>query len=466
MSGSGVVAGQMPGNAPATDAAPLPLTDIQGVILRGYNFPAVRHFVLQVLNASAARKVMGQLVAGTDPQISDSTDWGDARPDYRLQVSLTYAGLAALELDPATLQGFQNHRAFFEGAGARAASLGDVGPSAPQNWIGGMNDASRVHILVSLYATDASLENRTTSLRALWPAAMTELSVHTGNVLPDHSVHFGYQDGISQPTIIGAPAPTSPSTPAAPPSSFLLGYDSPWPSFNLPVPPPDPVFRNGSFAAFGIMEQDVAAFENFLTTAAAASGHDREWVAAKICGRWRSGVPLILSPDSPAPNPAIADEDLDNFDYTQDPHGQRCPFASHSRRAFPRTDFIAGGQGAAFRHRIIRRGMPYGPPFDPAHPTNEPRGLLGMFICASIEDQFEFIVTEWINKGGFTGALSVDNRDPLVGTVPSGTTGTMPVPNAGGPATILQGFQRFITKRGSAYVFFPSLTALRYIGSL
>ena len=165
------------------------------------------------------------------------------------------------------------------------------------------------------------------------------------------------------------------------------------------------------------------------------------------------------------PNPPIPPERLDNFDYENDPRGERCPFGSHTRRAFPRTDFIAGGKGAAFRRRIIRRGMPYGPPYDRVNPDDVERGLLGLFICASLEEQFEFILSEWINRGSFTGTLDIASRDPLLGAnAPADSQMQIPMPQE--PRIELHGFERFVTTRGGAYVFLPSLPALRFIGSL
>ena len=42
------------------------------------------------------------------------------------------------------------------------------------------------------------------------------------------------------------------------------------------------------------MRQDVVGFENFLQ--ANKDRIDPELLAAKICGRWRNGVPLVISP--------------------------------------------------------------------------------------------------------------------------------------------------------------------------
>lgn len=67
------------------------------------------------------------------------------------------------------------------------------------------------------------------------------------------------------------------------------------------MPQPETLGRNGSYAAFRKLHQDVAAFRRYLSQAA-TSPEDEELLAAKMMGRWRSGAPLALSPqhDDPA----------------------------------------------------------------------------------------------------------------------------------------------------------------------
>lgn len=51
-----------------------------------------------------------------------------------------------------------------------------------------------------------------------------------------------------------------------------------------------------SFAVFKMIETDVVGFENYLQSNKGKI--DPELLAAKMCGRWRNGVPLALSPDT------------------------------------------------------------------------------------------------------------------------------------------------------------------------
>src|SRR6185295_3089310 len=79
-------------------------------------------------------------------------------------------------------------------------------------------------------------------------------------------------------------------------------------------------------------------------------------------------------------------------DAADDTLGLKCPIGSHIRRNNPRNEAIVGAGSP--HHRIVRRGMPYGPPYDPAHPDAEPRGLIGYFINASLTNQFEFLTSQ------------------------------------------------------------------------
>jgi hypothetical protein len=88
--------------------------------------------------------------------------------------------------------------------------------------------------------------------------------------------------------------------PPAPAGEFLFGYPSQFTDYTYPVPSPaDRLGVNGSFVAYRILAQDCAGFEAFLARSARDTGLDAELIAAKLCGRWRNGIPLALSPESP-----------------------------------------------------------------------------------------------------------------------------------------------------------------------
>jgi hypothetical protein len=201
---------------------------------------------------------------------------------------------------------------------------------------------------------------------------------------------------------------------------------------------------------------DVVGFENFLQSN--RDKIDPELLAAKMCGRWRNGVPLMLSPDTDSPPGGIPPERLNDFDYVNadgsgDPKGVRCPVGAHMRRINPRGQPVTGqGQpgGSNNSHRLMRRGMPYGPVYDPAQPYDGiERGLLGYFINSNIENQYEFVLSQWVNDSEFAGKvrLNPNSKDPMIGTQNSAESiFVIPQENGALPITVT-GLTTFVTTR-------------------
>jgi deferrochelatase/peroxidase EfeB len=463
----------------------LDLEDIQGIILRQYLLPTLRHFLLKVHNPAAARALLGRLVSGSEidaPQISTAAEPADAAV-YRLHLGITWPGLAALGVrDHVPGLSFKSFPAFQTGAAARAAMLGDVGRSAPEHWVGGFGTGDD-HVLVTLYAADRQIRDEYSArLDALFATgdAFQELWRSDGEALTEprngtaeyvNKVHFGYTDGISGTTIRGGPeTPVADHQESCEPWLFVLLDEA----LSYYVPDPPELGRNGSFVAFRVSQQDVVGFEEFLQ--AHRDVIEPELLAAKVCGRWRNGVPLALSPETDSPPGGIAPEQLNDFEYVNpdgsgDPSGLRTPIGSHIRRVNPRGQPIKGqGRpgGSNNDHRIVRRGLPYGPTYTPGEPYDGiERGLLGYFINASIDNQFEFVIREWLNNYEFAGSARLD---PHAKGVITGTNNpadsVFEAPRPGGPPLRITGFGSFVTTRGAAYCFLPSLTALRFIAGL
>ena len=457
----------------------LQLSDIQAFIMHTYRPCALRTFVLKVQDAGAARRFLGTL-AGAEasaPQVATADQWREVHA-YRINVGITYDGLAALGVPAASLSTFPEE--FAGGGVAAAARVGDTGESAPDKWQPPFAGPG-VHILVFLFVTDKTnteqtVESVSDRLRTLYATtgACQELSIRDARSLPGDVAHFGYRDGFAQPAIAGGPPPVIPDIlPQAAASEFLLGYE------NLTtdsIPEPQELCRNGSYAAFRILEQDCHAFEAFLTEQSGQTSLDRELIAAKLCGRWRSGAPLTLFPnaDDPARDDPRSFVRYNSFDYVKtdtfkpsedydDSRGSLCPVGSHIRRMNPRHSKVAGNSGLS--HRIVRRGLPYGPPYDPSNPDDgKERGLLGLFIGASLKNQFEFLMKHWANDGGFAGIGQT--RDPILGAnSPEDSKFVIPA-EAGKKPVVLRGFPRLVTTRGGAYCFVPSVTALKYLAAL
>lgn len=471
-------------------ATALDLGDIQGTILRGYRVDFARHFVLQVDDAAQARAFLGALVAGGPlPQITTAAPW-PTKPDTFLNLGITYQGLVALGVDPAYLATFPLSFRLGATDPTTAATVGDVGDSAPANWVGGLDDGAAVHCVLSLWAHEdrGPLDRATALLRTAFASAFKELGALDGQALADNKVHFGYTDNISQPTVEGAPPTKRPRPdcqPLAPAGEFLMGLPSQNTGGAPYVVSPPALSTNSSFGAFRMLEQDVAGFEQFLEAGAAQVGIDKELLAAKVCGRWRNGVPLVLSPTTAEPSPPLPRADINNYNYVPagdpaggDVLGLACPIGAHMRRTNPRNENVIGAGGSL--HRIVRRAMPYGPPFDPTHPDHQPRGLIGWFINVDIANQFEFVMQNWVNDPSFVKSVSVPGRgnplfnisgqDVILGVnTPPGTSFTVssaPTPTSPTVNKKVTGFGPFVTTRGGAYCYLPSITAIRYLEAL
>jgi hypothetical protein len=115
--------------------------------------------------------------------------------------------------------------------------------------------------------------------------------------------------------------------------------------------------------------------------------------------------------------------------------------------------------------RLLRRGMPYGAP--PAPPDyNGERGLIGLFLCGSLANQFEKLYS-WINVNNFSNVFlpNLDTQDPLIANRLSPSKGgdpsfTIPIPNSSSPIKIPT-LPPFVVTRGTAYCLLPSVLTLQ-----
>jgi DyP dimeric alpha+beta barrel domain len=474
--------------------------DVQGNIVRGYRMPRARYLLLEVADPIKARRWLAATVSGSNngvPQITTEAPWtpkpgsikpGSIKPETCFNIGLTYEGLRALGTPADSLASFPTE--FIEGMNARALKLGDAGPSAPENWPAPFNDPKKLHIIATIYAREMAEEEAVALQNVVQQRALADgsglrlLGVRDGAGFDSDYVHFGYRDNLTQPRFPGVHdcERYEDGQPKAPLGTVLLGYPTNFESLLFRVPQPDPLGHNGSFNAFRVLEQDVAGFEAYLDTAAdellkdpkgnellppgaeasigpSLSRHAalREVVAANMCGRWRNGVPVALSPDTPNPSPLV---DLTNFDY---PGDSRCPYGAHIRRSNPR-----GGQivqrVANNSRRLIRRGLPYGRAYVPAKPDTVERGLLGNFIGANLGAQFEAMMCDWLNLGLQDPRVTGSN-DALTGANDPSTS-WFDIPLKSGATIRLRGLPRFVRTRGGAYTFLPSLSAIKYLASL
>lgn len=530
--------------------SPIDLWDVQGNVVRSYGragYPHARHLFLHIAEPRAGRDFLSFIF----PFVTTGIRWEPASPDperrpplVALNVGFTWRGLRAIGLPTQSLAEMPEE--FMDGMGRRAPILADTGASDPANWDpiwrASMSDDSRaVHIWVALNARMdpatglpvPQLEERLNLIRLI--AAQTQgvellhghgragtdvqdaaLDIRTGpdgrpRIAPQE--HFGFVDGIGDPIFHGqgelAPASNhavgrgrySPRTGWGPlaPGEFLLGHVDESQEI-APASHPFELTRNGTFAVYRKLEQDVPAFDAYIAAEAPAFARARGipedqaavTIKAMMVGRWPNGAPMATVPTyeamlaferewadipeilaRPRPhNPQDHDrlgrwkDAMNGFLFSGDRDGMRCPLGSHIRRGFPRdmldpmlstaTERRWTGTALTNRRRILRRGIPYGP-FG-GDPGAE-RGLLFIALCSDLRRQFEFVQQQWMNHGMDFG--SGNDTCPLLGNR-SGSAGyTIPAAADGSrPPHFLTGLPDFVRTRGGDYFFLPSITAL------
>jgi Dyp-type peroxidase family len=436
--------------------------DLQGNILCGYGnaFAHSLYAFVRVDDADDGRRFVGELAE----RVTNAVPWGN-KPGEALNVAVTHAGLRALGVRAEILDSFPEE--FRDGMEARAELLGDTQGSAPEHWDDGLR-GSRIHLLVTVAARTVEARERA---RQWLRERVADGIVHEqdadllGAPKENEAVreHFGFADGLSQPTIKDPRAGPNERPGRGTPRRLGLWDDVAPGEFVLGYPDEDglvdrvPFRRNGSFMVVRKLHQDVPAFRSYLASAAAETRLDEELLAAKMVGRWPSGAPLSLAPRRDDPSLALGgarEPELNAFRFGNDRAGARCPVGAHIRRANPR-DALGWRGLLSKRHRIIRRGMPYGPAFDG---SDADRGLLFVCFQASISRQFEFIQAHWLNDGDSFGLG--DERDPLANGVPSEKMTVQ-----GRRPTFLAGLPSFVSTRGGDYFFAPGRAALRALAA-
>jgi Dyp-type peroxidase family len=454
-----------------------------------------------------------------------STDVVQSLDDQWLNIAFSRPALAKLlsAARPGDTARFADE-AFAAGLAARSAALGDpTDPAAegnPANWrVGGPGKDADV-LLVFGADQEATMTRFLAQVRAdaMGDGKLTVLYEEQGAKLDQLGrEHFGFQDGISQPGVRGR-IPGDPPTFLTPrtidpatvpeawlyglpgqylvwPGEFVFGYAAQGADPLIAAPPqlPGPAWsRNGSYLVFRRLRQDVAGFRAFLAEQAEAlcgqpgfADMTPELLGASLFGRWQSGAPLSRTPagDDPAlggdplannhfgfaadtqPLPLVGAPPDDYPEAKADPVGLTCPLASHIRKVNTRdVGSDQGGRRASFKRRLLRRGLPFGPPFPESgeDPADGDRGLLFVSYQASIVDQFEFLNQAWM--GDPVAPRSPSGFDMVIGQ--NGQPGaerlrTCVIVRPTGDAGTVTAARDVVIPTGGGYFFSPSISALR-----
>ncbi len=461
-------------------------SDIQGGVLRAYgsSYRMTAYVFVGVTDVTGGRAWLSSMVE----LVSSDEEWRGEKPSSHRNVAVTCAGLRALGVPEPVIVTFSEE--FRDGMAARNRMLGDLGASDPEHWDGGLGTGA-AHLLVIVNArTRDEIEAELASLRDSIDRVPGVSIVHeqyaellsppAGDPAAPPREQFGFSDGAAQPAIAGVSGSAAPGggVPLAGGAwrplalgEFVLGYPDEDtlvdPDRRLPIAPADPLGQSGTYMVYRKLRQDVALFRRVLRDAAATfGGGDEELLAAKIVGRWRNGTPLVKSPSGPDPSFSATAPGSNDFRYLDvDADGRRCPLGAHIRRSNPRDALgwpgLADAGLLSFRHRIIRRGTPYGPPLAPDVLEDDgiDRGLVFVCFNASISRQFESVQLQWLNDGN--GFHLGHDSDFLLGS-PLGT-GKMTI--QGDPPFMLSPQASFVTTRGGEYLFMPGIAALRALAA-
>jgi Dyp-type peroxidase family len=468
--------------------------NIQGVGLAGFRKDHQELIFVEFGDAKSARKLLGHL----QPEVANHKDVADFNalfseirrrtgedpdPDEVeatwTAVLLSARGLEVLKADLTELAEGEGKTAFTEGMAGRSAQIGDTRPGdLPGEWEKAFRPgADRVHALIIIAADRADdlarhiEEVRERIASTGCKVAYSERGHTLEGKLRGHE-HFGFKDGVSQPSVIGIdPEPAAGEPPAVALGEFVLGY----PDHNGETAAVGDLFTDGSFVVFRRLRQHVFAFrqQTQTTIPGAEPVPSPDQLAAKMVGRWPSGTPTETSPDEDPGEAGVTNA----FAYAaEDDQGLRTPRFAHVRKVNPRDETRPPEEiEPVERRRMIRRGTPFGEPL-PAGATEEDRKERGLHFISVVSDvarQFEFVQSRWMNDpnfpsggrpevpgGEYTQPVSgepSDGPDPIVGEHDPGVEDALHQP--GGVHTFALGPQ-VVNVTAGEYFFAPSISAL------
>jgi len=332
--------------------------------------------------------------------------------------------------------------------------------------------------------------------------------------------HFGFDDGVSQPGMRGraSEAPEDFITdrhvdPNETPERWLFGYagqDLVWPGefvLGYPATSPDPVVpgvalpavpawtRNASFLVFRRLRQEVGLFWRTMRDRSSELAKlpgfehlDEKHLASLLVGRWPSGAPLVRTPkedirdlgrNARANNYFYYDADThpiksadgyeDSFPMAKaDPAGTTCPLGAHIRKVNVRdSGSDMGGRESTYNRRLLRVGVAFGKSLEDKYaarnedPEFGNRGLLFLSVQASIEQQFEFLMSRWVNDPA--RPKMPGGNDMLIGQNAPAKDGIRrcAVFGQGLQQASVSTDQQWVIPTGGGYFLLPSISAIR-----
>lgn len=469
--------------------------DIQGIVMHGYGRLHARFVLLEIKDVG---KVRGWLksMAGDLEQSSAAHPPEPGEENIRVHLAFSHGGLEKLGFEMAIFDSVSQE---FANPGDlrshRQRILGEYGDSNPDNWLWGGPTKPSVDIVLMIYAdTEKAMNKKYKELvesHGKGRVVPIEVAEDPGNPdscknylpterLPGNKEHFGFRDGISQPRIQDGESEGSDCIKAG---EFLFGYENEYSQIpRMPSADDNLDFGlNGSFMVMRQLEQAVQEFWKKTLNDVDDDVCKAERLASRRVGRWPNGAPILYADRSDRLDLAKENE----FNFSSDPFGQRCPIGAHIRRANPRdslSDDPEDPTKEVRRHRIIRRARAYG---KPAPDTLKDNGQIDItklrnkevdhkrglhFVCfnTDIGRQFEFILQTWVINQKFAGGYKeIDalfaNTDNAESQSPACDDPDSSIGSSSAENNESESARHYITVRGGGYFFLPGVKAIRYL---
>ena len=461
------------------------LRDLQGNILKGHgrghtvnmflkfdeNQPELaREFVRNV-----AQKVTSSLRQFEDTEKFKIT--GESGAPF-VAFFLTHKGYQALCVEDSKIP---DNKAFVDGLEKRGESLLDPPVDAWDEHF-----QAEIHAMILVGEEDEKKAKQIKhEIQLFLNDAVEVLGEEIGLAMKNQNMdgieHFGYVDGRSQPLLLTEEIVretesndgTTVWNPAFPLKQALVADTGGEPDVSF-----------GSYFVFRKLEQNVRDFksrEKEIAEILGLTGEDAELAGAMLVGRFEDGTPVVNQrsdgDNHPVPN---------NFNYTSDKDGLKCPFHAHIRKVNPRGEsvgIISPGVPAhdgepekppvpseqdERSHIMARRGITYGKRIwkevdgvtvlDEDHLPVGGVGLLFMAYQYDIEKQFEYTQIKWVNEQNYIREKT--GLDPVIGQGEVEFLQKQPKEwGEHGKRSI--DFHGFVSLKGGEYFFAPCISFLR-----
>jgi Dyp-type peroxidase family len=477
-------------------------SDMQGLLVYGYqNLQACYYILFEIENTSKFKQWLSSAAFCNGLK---------SPKENCINIAFTSKGLQQLTGSKDLISkeaGFD--LAFIEGMDTdhRKRILGDYDLNDPKNWKWGHRSDDQTHGILMVFATNeiALNEMYEKNYKDLSPIGARTKYIIKSSRLPDNKEHFGFKDGVSQPVMRGFNF-HSRNDNYVNPGEFILGHENEYEK--LPVSPSinkNEIGKNGSYMVVREIEQDVQNFWKTICNLHESNGDKSKPIktASEMLGRWPNGIPLVFAETQEEAEKLYQEKSkelrehkvskkeglderynmtsfLNDFNYyKEDPQGLKCPLGAHIRRANPKDSSNEDKKEPnkfSNRHRMIRRGRPYGKPLAESMKIediikaidkvdNESRGLT--FICfnSDIKRQFEFVQQTWLNNIKFLGLYS--EVDPIAGV--KGKAEKIVDNKFTEPACPVRSkyydLPSFIKIKGGSYFFLPGIQAIKFLAT-